>query len=325
MTKLLKSLEKLLDGKSLDRIQNPAERAQIKDLLIKFGGSELAAPVLSEENKDEAEHELTSNLEAPIARETKADQSASLDSLDLAPEQKAKLLGMLESYDTASLTAKEDFDVQDIPSLAEIISHVLELEEERLEKILAVMQKPSLVIEPANHSIEKLLQKMNANSIYKNQSPARLSRGYPWSESGSKVSVWIVDMVSSSAIVPGHEPDKQRHDDQLRICQAYYRRNGMELVSDHTYVVALQQSLRKHEAALKKGEENPEQHIIDPASLKRGGNRTMFNQEHNSAINQVAYGRFWLGYGGASGTPEICWSGASYCSSLGSRGAVRLM
>lgn len=226
-----------------------------------------------------------------IVQETKADKPASLDSLDLAPEQKAKLLGMLESYETATLTAREDFGVKDIPSQAEISAHVLELGKERLEKILSITGKPGLVIEPANHSMQKLHQKMNANLHYENQNEAHLENGYQWSKSDHKVSVWIVDKVSNSAVVPGQRPGKQRNDEQLRVCQAYYKQNGMELASDHTYAVALQQSLRAYKAALEKGEDNPEQHILDFCGRPQE-TVTMFDQEHNSTISKVAYGDF---------------------------------
>jgi hypothetical protein len=202
-------------------------------------------------------------------------------------ELQNKLLEMVseENYDEAVATAKELDSAVKVPAREEIIKNVLALGREKLEKIATIMSKPGLIIVPDKSFVE-MKDAMDANRHYEGQVEANLREDYEWSGRLGKVSVSILDMVQYPAVVPDQRPGEQSNREQLRICEKYFRDNGMCLVGDRQYAAGMQQSFRAYERAKKSGETKPEKYILDCG----GETVTMFNQEHNSIINKVAKG-----------------------------------
>ncbi|MFA5829483.1 MAG: hypothetical protein WC843_03240 [Candidatus Gracilibacteria bacterium] len=216
-----------------------------------------------------------------------------VDRLRLTTEQKEKLLSVVSGYEEALATARE-FDPDIVaPSKEEVIANILKLGTKKLEKIASIMGKPELIIEPANKSFAEMKDDMDldVNRHYEQQHRAYFATDYEWPEGPKKVGVSIVDMVQSPAVVPGQQPRKQRNDEQLRVCESYFKEQGMELIHDHQYAMGMQRSLRAYAKAKKNGESNPGKHIIDFYDQPQE-TVTMFNQEHNSKISKFAYGYF---------------------------------
>jgi hypothetical protein len=203
-----------------------------------------------------------------------------------------KLLEMVseENYDEAVATAKELDPAVKVPAREEIIKNLFELGREKLEKIATIMSKPELIIVPDKSFVE-MKDAMDANRHYEGQVEANLREDYEWSGRLGKVSVSILDMVQYPAVVPDQRPGEQRDDEQLRICEKYFRDNGMCLVGDRQYVAGMQKSLRSYERAKKNGETNPEEYILDFFEDSQQ-TVTIFNQEHVSVISKFAFGYF---------------------------------
>lgn len=225
---------------------------------------------------------------------TEVDYAEFIEHMNLSAEQKEKLRAVIEGYEEAVATAKElDSNVQ-VPSKEQVIAHVLALGAEKLEKIATIMGKPGLTIEP-DKSFMEMKNAMNARRHYDNQSEAYFDNDYEWSGRPGKVSVSILDMIQNTSVVPGQRPGEQRNDEQLRTCEKYFRDNGMRLASDRQNAAGMQKSLRAYEQAKRKGEANPEKHILDFYGQPQE-TVTMFNQEHNTTISKIVYGSFNPGY-----------------------------
>ncbi len=195
-----------------------------------------------------------------------------------------------ENYNEAVATAKELDPNIKVPTHEEIIKNLLALGPVKLEKIATVMTKPGLIIVP-DKSMTEIIDAMNDQRHYDYQKECVFDLGYSWSGKPGKVSVCIVDMVQSSVVVPGQQNDEWRNFSQLRKCQKFYRDNGMRLISDTHYAVAMQQSLRAYQLAKKNGEKNPEEHILDFVGHPQH-TATIFNQEDTTSILHIAYGCF---------------------------------
>lgn len=212
--------------------------------------------------------------------------------LRLTPEQQGKLLLIVKDYNEAVATARE-FDTSiKVPSKEQIIAHIMNLGGPKLEKIASVMGKPALIITPANQSLKEMKNSMDmdVNKHYDKQKEANFNLD-EYSGAKKEVGVSIVDMQQYTEPVPGQQTGRQIIEDQLRTCEKYYKEQGMHLIHDYEYAVAMQRSLRAYKKAKEAGEKNPERHIMDfyGESKKRV---TMFNQEHNKKISIVAYGDF---------------------------------
>lgn len=251
---------------------------------------------------------------------TEVDYAEFIEHMNLSAEQKEKLRAVIEGYEEAVATAKElDSNVQ-VPSKEQVIAHVLALGAEKLEKIATIMGKPGLTIEP-DKSFMEMKNAMNARRHYDNQSEAYFDNDYEWSGRPGKVSVSILDMIQNTSVVPGQRPGEQRNDEQLRTCEKYFRDNGMRLASDRQNAAGMQKSLRAYEQAKRKGEANPEKHILDFYGQPQE-TVTMFNQEHNTTISKIVYGGFYPGYRGVFFTWR---SPDSLNGGLRGRGAMQVM
>jgi hypothetical protein len=221
---------------------------------------------------------------------TEAEYAEFVDGLPLTMEQKEKLNLVVAGYEEAVATAKEMDKNVHVPSKEQVIAHIMALGVQRLEKIVKIMGKPGLIIEQ-DKALTEMIDAMNANRHYDQQAVAFFEKGYEWSGRPKKVGVSIMDMVQNPAVVPGQKPGAPHNDEQLRICEKYFRDNGMRLVSDRQYAAGMQKSLRAYEQAKKNGEPNAEKHILDFYGQPRE-TLTIFNQEHNSAVSKVAGGYF---------------------------------
>ncbi len=167
-----------------------------------------------------------------------------------------------ENYNEAVATAKELDPNITVPTREKIIRNLIAMGPEKLEKIGTIMSKPGLIIVP-DKSIFQITEAMDDNRHYDNQAEVDYKDYWPWSGNPGKVSVSIVDMVQYAEVVPGQKPGEQRNDEQHGTCKKYFHDNGMSLVIDSQYAVAMQKSLRAYERAKKKGEPHPENCIID--------------------------------------------------------------
>jgi hypothetical protein len=231
-----------------------------------------------------------------------------------------------ENYDEAVATAKELDPSVKVPKREEIIKNVLALGREKLKKIATIMGKPGLIIVP-DKSLVEMKDAMDANRHYDKQDEDDDEEyyfdDYTWSEKPGKVSVSILDMVQYPGVVPGQKPSEQSSEEQLRICEKYFRDNGMRLNSDRQYAAGLQKSLRVYEKAKKNGEINPEKYILDLSRLDQTQDQstlTFINQEHNSAISDVTYAQFLVDWVAFSADDAD-----AYALDLRGRGAVQVM
>jgi len=337
-------------------LEKSAERIGRFDERLKKSVEELANPELTPEEVDQIAHTRRRVAKAmQIAKEprgvkgkslreaagkageaptggkledkTEAEYAEFVDGLPLTMEEKEKLNLVVAGYEEAVATAKEmDKNVQ-VPSKEQVIAHIMALGAEMLEKIVKIMVKPGLIIEP-DKSFTEMIDAMNANRHYdqhhNKKYEAYAREGYAWSGRPKKVSVSIMDMVQYPAVVPGQKPGKQRNKEQLRICEKYFRDNGMRLVSDRQYAVAMQKSLRAYEQAKENDEPNPEKHILDSSS-RTLNILTIFNQEHNSDVSKVACGCYYLKDSGSRVVFGCVDPEKDYMNRFCGRGAVQVM
>ncbi len=205
--------------------------------------------------------------------------------------EKLQEMASVENYQEAVTTAKELDPNVKVPTHQEIIKNLLAMDPEKLEKIARIMGKPGLIIVP-DKSMTELSEGMSANRHYDDQAETYLMEGIKWPERPRKVSVSIMDMVPNPAVVPGQKPDEQLNKEQLRVCEKYFRDNGMRLANDLQYATGMQKSLRAYELAKRKGGANPQNQIMD-FSEDSHKTVTIFNQEQNTDIENVASGDFF--------------------------------
>ncbi len=203
-----------------------------------------------------------------------------------------KMLEMVseENYSEAVATAKELDPEVKVPTREKIIRNLLALGPEKLEKIGTIMGKPGLIIVP-DKSMTEIKDSLNANPHYVNQDDTYFSTNFKRSGRTGKVSVSIVEMVQNPMVVPHQMPGKQRNEEQSRICEKYFRDNGMRHISDHQYAVAMQLSLRAYEKAKNKGEAKPEKYILDFCEHWTGS-VTIINLNQETDIGKFAQGHF---------------------------------
>lgn len=350
--KQIKGLKEVLEGFKVylkGYLEQTGERIGRFDEKLKKSGEEIVNPELTPEEVDKIAHtrkrvakamqiakaprgtkgkslrDVAGKAgEAPTTKKledkTEAQYAEFIDGLSVTAEQKEKLLNITANYDEAVATAKELDENVRVPSKEQVIAHIMELGAEKLKKIATIMGKPGLVIETEQSFVE-MKDAMNANQHYERQDKCYFASDYEWSGRPEKVSVSIIDMVQNPAVVPGQKPGKQRNDEQLRICEKYFRDNGMQLVSDRQYAAGMQQSLRASSWGEEKGEENPEKYILDFYGQPEE-TVTIFNQEHREEISQVASGFFGPSRRGV----DFVWvDPADQLDGLGGRGAVQVI
>jgi len=205
-------------------------------------------------------------------------------------KEKLKAMASSESYKEAVETAKELDPTIKPPAYRQIIENIKALGPEMLQKIATVMGKPELII-VSSKSLREIVAAIDRNRHYEDQVDCYLSEEYDWSNGTDKVGVSIVDMQHHPETVPGQQPDRQINDEQLHICQEYFVEQGMHLVHDYEYAVAMQRSLRAYKKAIEGGEENPGKYIIDFYG-KLNKTVTIFNQKRINKFKKVAYGFF---------------------------------
>ncbi len=186
----------------------------------------------------------------------------------------------------SQMPGKADPDIEP-PSKERIAANLIAWGKKDIEEIAKIQGRPTLIIEPANQYLEETMAALNKHRHFPDQSEAYIATDYEWSGRRIKVGASVIDMEPHLKLVPGQEPKQQDCEEQLRICEQFFRAHGMRLIYDHEFGMAMQESLRLYEAAKKRGERNPERHILD-----YGATRTMFNQEQHHSIKFVGRGRF---------------------------------
>jgi len=154
------------------------------------------------------------------------------------------------------------------------------------------MAEPGLIIVPKK-SLIQLKNAMDSKPHFDNQTVSKMPPDDVWSGRVENVGVSIVDMVPHPEPVPGQNHEEMNNGDQLRTCEQYYRENGMRLITDRQYAVALQRSLRLYGAAIKCEEENPTKYVIDHSGGGHEDTLTFFNQEETSKLEKISWGRFF--------------------------------
>jgi len=206
-------------------------------------------------------------------------------SLDKEQKEKLLLLIMEQGYSEAATTAKElDPDVQ-VPSHDQVLKSMLNLGREKLKKMAIIMTKPGLIIVPGKSMIE-IKEAMDSHRHLKGQDMGEISPDYNWSESTGQTSVSIVDITPNPEYIPGQNISENNIREQYIVCEKYYEDNGMRLITDRQYAVALQRSLRLYKLARKRGEFNARRYVLD-----RIGKMTMLRSSSNPTLMYVAWGR----------------------------------
>ena len=285
--------EKMAKLDTATRIQHEAKSnvVHIRDFIARRSGRVLE---LSEE-EPKGEIQICKRPETTtltIESKTEAEYYRYIDGLRLNAEQKEKLRGIVKGYEESVTTAKGfDPDIV-IPPKELVIARIMALGGRQLEKIAFVMSKPQLIIDPANRSLEQMIDDMelDSNKHCDNQEEILLIRSYKWSAGRKKVSISIADMCQHPSVVPGQEPGIQCNGEQLRICERYFRAEGMELMHDYQYAIGMQRSLRAYEKANTAGEINPGNHIIDFSYDATDETMTAFYREHKFTLDKIGCG-----------------------------------
>ena len=260
-------------------------RAVRKRLLVLAG----YATEKQQEKITREDPETSKETAKPLEDKTDADYATFIDGLRLTMEQKENLQNIVAGYEETVATAKELDPNVKVPSKGQVISHILALGVEKLKKIARIMGRPGLVIVP-DKSLEEIIVAMDEKPYYEYQDKADLSTRYKWSGRCGKVIVSIIDEAWHAGVVPGQKPNEQRIDQQLHACQKYFRENGMRLIYDREYAVGMQKGLRAYAKAKEKGEGCI---ILDIYVAGWGpAISTMFNQEIDSDLHEVAIGYF---------------------------------
>jgi len=206
-------------------------------------------------------------------------------------KEKLKAIVSFRSYKEAVETAKELDPTIKPPAFKQIIKKIKALGPEMLQKIATVMGKPELIIVPPK-SLREIAAAIDKNRHYEDQGECHLYEEYEWSNGADRVGVSIVDMQQYPETVPGQQPDQQLANEQLHICEEYFVEQGMHLLHDYEYAVAMQRSLRAYKKAIEAGEENPGKYIIDFYGKPRETS-TIFNHKHINKYKKVAVGFFY--------------------------------
>ncbi len=229
-----------------------------------------------------------------------------------------------ENYNEALATAREFDPSIKAPSREVIIKKIAKFGAEKLANIDAVMGKPALIITPANQSLREMKERMDMHKYIDNQKDAFLADDDPWSEGKQYVGASIVDVEQYPELIPGRKGGDGsflRNDEQLRVCEKYFRERGMRLIHDYEYAVAMQRSLRAYKKAKEEDDEDPEKYIPDYFGAPQV-TFTVFYQEHNVMINKVAVGGFGPGDRGV----RFGWDSPGFQDGfLRGRGAVQVI
>lgn len=196
-----------------------------------------------------------------------------------------------ENYKEALATAREFDPSIKAPSRHEIIKRIYKLGAEKMASMETIMSKPGLIITPANQWVEQLIEKMNNNRHFENQNECSLGDDHQWSGPQEKVGVSIVDMEQYAESLPNQRQVEEINSKQFLNFEKYFKANGLKMIHDYEYLVAMQRSLRAYEQAKKAGEDNPERHVLDVYGIPNA-TVSILNQEFNSEHKVIAYGLF---------------------------------
>jgi len=208
---------------------------------------------------------------------------------DSLERNKAKLFELvsMESFNLALAAAKELDPKLQLPDDArvQIIEKIIQLSPERVQEICGEMQKPTLIIIPAN-TFEKKIKQMNKNTHYENQNGAYVADGSD--EPFRKVVT--IDKVRV-CIVEGIPHPKQQEDAPLALGKRRIHEierlasKNMKLAGVHGVATLLQQSLIEAEQTGDNGK------IVD--NWEDGNEtETILNPEELTDSPYVAYARF---------------------------------
>ncbi len=155
---------------------------------------------------------------------------------------KLKTMVSAVEYRKAADTAEElDSDIK-LPERDTIINKLMQIGADQLAKLCRVMSQPEIIIVPPKNMLE-VCQAIELNPHCSERIKCKI--GYDSDTARlDQLEVFVIDMLQYTDRVPGQYPSEQSDIEQYKACEYYYSQNGLQMVTDRQYAVAMQKSLR---------------------------------------------------------------------------------